>query len=275
MEGRDPDFLIIGAMKAGTTSLFRWLESVDGVELPEIKELNFFSGQTWDRGLQWYRSQFPDDARVTGEASPSYSSPSLAELASVRIHELLPDVPLLFSFRDPVERARSHYRHQVQRGRERRTFPEAVGPESDYVMGSLYSRALGPYLRRFPAHQLLVLRFEQLTADAETEWQRVLAFLGLPDSPRPEDVHNVTNQKRRYSRVLLRLWESGSLPRHESVPRVIRRLGKLVMTSDSARYRTLLSSSQMDLPAESMRLLEEDQAVFRELTDMGPWRPAD
>lgn len=274
MAGRDPDFLIIGAMKAGTTSLFRWLDSVDGVDLPETKELNFFSGQTWDRGLPWYRSQFPAEARVTGEASPAYSSPSLAELASARIHEILPEIPLLYSVRDPVERARSHYRHQVQRGRERRSFPEAAGPDSHYVIGSLYTRALSPYLRRFPARQLLLVRFEQLTDGTESEWQRILGFLGLPETPRPVDAHNVTGQKRRYSRVLLRLWESGSLPRAESVPRVVRKLGKLTMTSDSARYRRLLSSSQMDLPAESMRLIRDDQSALVELTGLDPWRSA-
>lgn len=270
---RDPDFLIIGAMKAGTTSLFRWLESVDGVDLPETKELNFFSGQTWNRGLQWYRSQFPVEARVTGEASPAYSSPTLSELASARIHEILPDIPLLYSVRDPVERTRSHYRHQVQRGRERRNFPEAAGPDSHYVLGSLYTRALSPYLRRFPAQQLLLVRFEQLTDDTETEWHRVLGFLGLPRTPRPADAHNVTSQKRRYSAVLLRLWETGSLPRAESFPRVVRKLGKLAMTSDSTRYRRLLSSSQMDLPADSMRLIREDQSALGELTGFDAWRP--
>ena len=275
MRGRDPDFLIIGAMKAGTTSLFRWLESVEGVELPQTKELNFFSGHTWDRGLEWYRSQFPSDAKATGEASPAYSSPSLAEVASVRIHEIFPTIPLIFSVRDPVERARSHFRHQVQRGRERRPFPEAAGPDSHYVTGSLYTRAMSPYLRQFPAHQLLLVRFEQLTDDSEREWQRVLAFLELPDTPRPADIHNVTSQKRRYSRVLLRLWESGSLPRAESVPRVVRKLGKSAMTSDSARYRRLLTSSHMDLPEESMRLIEQDQFALREMTDLDPWRSTD
>jgi hypothetical protein len=267
--------LIIGAMKAGTTSLFRWLESVDGVELPEIKELNFFSGQTWDRGLEWYRSQFPADAGVTGEASPAYSSPLLAEPAAARIQEILPDISLVFSVRDPVERTRSHYRHQVQRGRERRTFAEAAGPDSEYVTGSLYTRALSPYLQRFPAHKLLLVRFEELTKDTETEWQRVLGFLGLPDTPRPVDAHNVTGQKRRYSKVLLRLWESGRLPKAESAPRAVRNLGKLVMTSDSTRYRRLLSSSQMDLPMESMRLIEEDRSALGHLTDLDPWRATD
>ena len=74
-EPRLPNFLVIGAMKAGTTSLFHYLRDHPQVFLPEEKELYFFTEEdNWHRGLEWYRSRFrgAGDAKAVGEASVGY-----------------------------------------------------------------------------------------------------------------------------------------------------------------------------------------------------------
>lgn len=271
LEGRDPDFLIIGTMKAGTTSLVRWLSSVEGVDLPRQKEIHFFSGQTWERGLEWYRSLFPLTGTITGEASPGYTHPLRSEVSASRIHDIYPNIRLIFIARHPIERARSHYRHQVQRGREKRSFYDAAHPDSDYVVTSLYSQALSPYLSRFPRSQLLMVPFDDLIDELGAGWDEVLVFLDLPPTPRPRDVHNETASKRKFRGPLLRLWEAGLLPRTASMPRWARNLGKVVLTSNSRRYRTLIESSAGEFPAGSVARLNEDRRRLADLLGRDIW----
>lgn len=149
--GRKPDFVLIGAMKAGTTTLFRRLGEVAGIDLPQAKEPHFFSDeQKWARGPDAYFTIFSNCAGITGEASAGYSDPLVAEVVAERLSSLIPEVRLLYALRHPVERMRSHYRHQVLRARELRDFGAAVqDPESDYVRRSLYGRVLEIYLRHF------------------------------------------------------------------------------------------------------------------------------
>jgi len=270
-EGRDPDFLIIGAAKAGTTSLFRWLSSVDGVDMARQKELHFFCGDNWKRGLEWYRTWFPPSGRLTGEATPDYTDPMIAELAASRIHDVYPDISLIFIARDPIARTRSHYRHQVQRGRERSPFSVAADPNSLYVVTSLYSRVLSPYLDRFSPSQLLILRFDHLTDAAGSGWDSVQSFLQLPHHPRPGDVYNESALKRQFSRPLLWLWDAGLLPRAESFPRWMRKLGKTVLTSDSSGYRQLMESSHDDLPEPSRARLSDDRRRLADLLGRDIW----
>ena len=85
--------------------------------------------KSWERGFEQYAELFvnagPDE--LTGEASVAYTDPGGAGLAAARMHESIPDARLIYLVRHPVERARSHYRHEVQRGRETRPFRVAIG----------------------------------------------------------------------------------------------------------------------------------------------------
>ena len=89
---RLPDFIIVGALKSGTTTLFRWLATHPGTSL-KTKEPHFFSGEAaWGRGIDWYRSLFEaaGDDVVTGEASATYTSMAAAPIAAARIAEVVP-----------------------------------------------------------------------------------------------------------------------------------------------------------------------------------------
>ena len=253
--GRLPDFCVIGTAKSGTTTLYRWLDAQPEVRLPTLKEPNFFGREDrWALGLDWYRSLFagiPEDLR-TGEASVRYTAPELAELAAARIAAVLGPRPLICLLRDPAERARSHYRHQVQRGRERRPFPVAVAePHNPYIAGSCYATVLRPYVRRF-GERLAVVRFEDLLAGPG--WEQVCTHLGLTPRPAPAGAHNVTAAKARFSGparlAYRRRWHrlGGALG---PLRRPLRRL----LLRDDRRYRDLLASAAAPLPADAVALL--------------------
>ena len=246
-------------MKSGTTTLFRWLGSLPQVQNPGRKEIDFFSDDgNWGKGISWYRSHFPDGELMSGESSPSYTYPENAEKTAARIYECYPSIPMIYVVRDPVERARSHYRHEVQRGRENRTASEAISVDSIYIERSLYARCLAPYLTRFRPDQLLVVRFEDLVSSTADGWEQVLPFLGLPSTPLPGPVHTPSAEKPRYSPLLIKLWKAGALRPLQKLPGPVRKLGKRLLTSQSTSYEDLLASSREPLHADVDRVIRED-----------------
>jgi hypothetical protein len=201
---RLPDFLLVGAMKCGTTSLHHVLDHHPGLFLPRA-ELFFFDiddvqqhpdffvrtprGWTFfdyeaefERYLPWYAAHFAGAApgQLVGEDSTTYlPSPRAPE----RIRALLPEAKILVLLRDPVDRAVSHYWHLVESRRAVHTLEEtlAYAPENLLVRGH-YREQLERYLRVFPREQVKVLFFERFVRDVQGTVDEVCAFLGLDES---------------------------------------------------------------------------------------------
>jgi hypothetical protein len=199
-----PTFVILGAAKSGTTSLFGALKRHPDVCLPRVKEINYFSAY-FEKGPGWYRRQFPlrwkavNASAVTGDASPAYLG--VPECAA-RIHAHFgADIRLVAILRDPVERAWSHYWHRRRLGAEPLSFVEAIARETArleaiaageqvarrggiagwdwYLGGGNYAALLGRYLKHFPPSALHVMFNEELGADPASELDGLAAFLGL------------------------------------------------------------------------------------------------
>lgn len=207
--GMLPHYLILGAQKAGTSSLYRYIAESPAVELPERKEVHYFDVQH-HRGVEWYRSRFPPArdgsgrGTVTGEGSPYYL---FHPLAPARVRELLPDARLLVLLRDPVRRAVSNYFHEVRAGRETLPLEAALAAEAERLEGEAerlveepgyesYNhrhfayQARGVYVDQilawravFPPEQLLVIQSERLFERPDREMRRVFEFLELPYAP--------------------------------------------------------------------------------------------
>jgi len=197
-----PDFLVLGAQKAGTTALYAYLRRHPGITGPSWKEVSFFD-RHWARGESWYRGNFPNVARTrgkhVGEASPSYV---FHPLAPRRVQEVVPEARLIVLVRNPVDRALSQYNHEVALGREPLPFEEALDAEEERLRGEQermasdpryfsrewwshtykargrYAEQLERWLAVFPREQLLVLPSDDLGSDPARAHAQVLEFLG-------------------------------------------------------------------------------------------------
>lgn len=263
---RLPDFIVIGAMKSGTTSLFEWLNIQPEFSLPALKEPNFFSDDpVWQKGPEWYGSLFagaPAD-HLVGEASVRYTSPYLCEVAAQRMAATVPRVRLIYIVRHPLDRLRSHYRHWVSLLRKEESLAEALNkPGNEFVGRSLYFRCVAPYLEAFSREQLCIVRFEDLLHEPRPAWSTILAHLGLSYRPAPGVPFNVSAQIPRYP-VWLRRWLRGTrLMGHlKRLPRPIRQHGKRLLPSwEPEEYAELLERSRAPIPATISELVWEDVA---------------
>jgi len=207
-----PDFVCIGAQKAGTSALYLYLGDHPCVVPSWWKETHFFTYR-WLKGQQWYRSHFPlrrtikaltqkRGCRVrTGEATPYYL---YYPWAPYRAEEVVPQAQLIVLLRDPVARAISHYHHEKRRGHEPLAMEAAFDAEPERLAGEAerlladpeyysYEHQHHSYLDRgvyvdqlkawhacFPREQMLVLKSEDLFEDPRRVFCRTLDFLALP-----------------------------------------------------------------------------------------------
>lgn len=176
-----PDFVVIGAMKAGTTSLFHYLRSHPQVYMPWRKEIDFFSNEgNWRKGLSWYQDHFagaPAGRRI-GEASPNYSKRHLWPETPDRLMDTLPNVRIIYLVRDPIARLQSMYLDMLSYGGEARSISTAIA-NSDYILTSCYGMQLEPYVERLGPDRILVETSERLRADPVAVMGRLFTFLDL------------------------------------------------------------------------------------------------
>jgi hypothetical protein len=207
---RWPNALIIGAHKAGTTSLHNYLAAHPEVQMSEHKELSYFVGPTedprlvsrWNRGPEWYRAQFAGPEPVHGESSTTYANlPQMPGVAR-RIRETIPEAKLIYAVRDPRRRLVSHYLHMRGLGRERRTLAEILTAtdlcDSAYLARSRYWYQLSDYLGYFAPSQILVVSLEDMGADRTGTMRRVFEFLDVDPSFASPDWDTVHNASHRY-----------------------------------------------------------------------------
>lgn len=177
-----PDFMIIGAAKAGTTSLYDYLQRHSGVLMSTPKEPEFFSSQEiFSRGRSWYSSLFLGArGRLTGEASTTYSRWPHTQDAPRLIYEITGTKKFIYVLREPVSRAYSHYQHHMRTG-VTKTFEQALADDSVYVDCSNYYLQVQRFLRYFDLscfHFILQVDLQNRPEQVLAEVQR---FLGLPN----------------------------------------------------------------------------------------------
>jgi hypothetical protein len=197
-----PNFLGIGAIKAGTTWAADILAAHPQVFMAHGKELHYFSRQ-FDRGLNWYLDKFSDakPGQAIGEFSVTYMDGS--EDTARRIYEFDPGLHLIVSVRDPVERAFSQYRWEKQMGQSLPSFPESLNLRPDLITNSLYAQNLEPFWRLFPQSQFFYIRQSDLAGNASGVARALYEFLGVdPDYSSPQDVRVVGETIQPRSRLL-------------------------------------------------------------------------
>jgi len=204
-----PNFLIIGEMKCGTTSMANYLMAHPDAFVHPEKELRFFDYR-WERGLAWYDSCFtpPPGSTAVGEATPTYL---FNPVARERIARSCPRAKLVVMVRNPVDRAYSHYWHWRNREGERRSFASAIDDELSspsaqfvewnpedpggyqYLARGAYIRSLAALCRVIPRAQVLVVVMEDLAAEPAGTFRAVCRHLGIDSELVPEAVGGVWN----------------------------------------------------------------------------------
>ena len=207
-----PDFLIIGGQKCGTSSFYRNLVKHPSIVPAFEKEIYFFNGK-FHKGINWYRTHFPllpykyyvtkicRQKFLTGEATPGYIfHPHVPK----RVFEVLPHVKIIVLLRNPVDRAYSHYYHEVRKKRETLSFEDAIKAEEkrlhgefeklikneryksfnyihySYLARGIYVDQLQRWNNFFKKEQILILKSEDFFRDPQTSFDQALQFLGLP-----------------------------------------------------------------------------------------------
>ena len=202
-----PNFLIIGAMKSGTSSLYRYVSDHPQVFMPKRKELQFFGRDDWRGRLDWYEHQFDpaDGAVAVGEASTNYSKYPLIPNAAEQIAQVLPHVKIVYLVRHPVDRAISQYLHGVLRGREHRPVDVALQADPRYLDLSRYAMQMDRYLEHFPRAQVLVLLSEDLRNDRPATLKRIYGFLdvdpGFTPSNAEGEFYRTSERRERHPRL--------------------------------------------------------------------------
>jgi hypothetical protein len=258
-----PHFIIIGAMKAGTTTLYAWLTDAAGAARCAEKEPNFFSDE-YGRGVGWYRSLFADGdpARHSGEASTQYTGFKSEDVAP-RMRELLPDVRLVYLVREPAERLRSHYRHNVLLAREDQPFDRAIRASRLYLGYSCYWSRLQPFIAEFPREQILVTRAEDLFGPSEAAWLELLDHVGLEHVERPDFSRNVSATRRVDRTVKSWAIRRGARGLRRVVPQRVWQAGSHLLTRDARHVHTPdLLAGRLDIPDEfTERFRQETDAL--------------
>jgi hypothetical protein len=181
--GFPPRLFLIGAQKAGTTSLAFLLNQHPDIAVSDPKEPGFF-GPHFGRGWDWYRGCFPQTLpRVLLDASTGYTMAALLDGEDARVPQRIkasaPDARFIYVLRDPVERTISAYWHDKRAGRPIGSLREAVDAEPFYADVSRYHWQISLYLEHFPRGQFLFVNFAELTADPVGIAKRCIAFAGL------------------------------------------------------------------------------------------------
>ncbi len=222
-----PDFLIIGAMKAGTTTLYRDLEVQPGFFMPAIKEpAVLVRAASDDDARARYAHLFRDSppGRRRGEASTHYTQRPRFEGVAARARSLLgPDLRLVYLVRHPVERTVSHHYHLYSQGDAPARLEDALRSDPTLVAYSRYAMQLEPWLECFGRDAILVIRFEDYVADRSRVIRTVADHVGAvfePGAGLTPEGHNRSEGKavaprawRRLSRTwLYQRWLRPAIP---------------------------------------------------------------
>lgn len=202
-----PDFIIIGTMKGGTTSLYHYLASHPDVVASGEKETDFFrSKKRAAGGADAYRRLFVGPGSHAFEASPNYTKRHRFRGVPERMHAIVPDARLIYLLRDPVERVVSHYLHNIRKGRETRPIAQAIRDnDNNYVQTSRYHYQLRAFLKHYDESRILLVESEKLRDHTRDTLDAISTFLGLTPDYDPRTRATRFHQSGRKSGPLRRI----------------------------------------------------------------------
>ncbi|WP_457640387.1 sulfotransferase family protein [Persephonella sp.] len=260
-----PNFLCVGAQKAGTTTLYDILIQHPQIYLPDIKETKFFN-ERYDKGISFYEQFFSSykGEKVIGEIDPDYMFFEVNSVATRIYKHLGKDLKLIFMLRNPVDRAYSQYWMNVRRGIEKEPFDKAIALESQRIRKNLFSKHNFSYISRgqyasqikiflefFPIENMFFIIFEEdFIKNREKTIKNLLEFLDV------EDVELNLNIKSN----------SANMPKIKFLQNIIyapdstlKKIGKVILPSEEVRRKTLKFLEKINL--RSFRYPKMDESL--------------
>lgn len=271
-----PNFVVIGATRAGTSTLHSWLGEHRDICMSPREDLDFFlEDGNWDRGVGWYGLRFGTCPweQVRGETSPRYADTHLDPGVPKRMHSVIPHARLIYLVREPIERMRSSYRHRVLDGAETRSFIDAVTEDPDYTEASRYIDRIGDFLSEFDKKQMLVITTEQLASDPVATMQRVYGHVEVEEAELSNVAarRDVTDDRRLESTISLRLKANPAYWRALNRSWRLRSLHERVLTRQAkGPVATLPGSAEADMKADLEKATQALEVfIGRRLTEWG------
>lgn len=173
-----PDFVIIGAMKSGTSTLHRNLLHHPTIGMSKRKEPNFFN-KNFNNGLDWYSSLFDDGYSCYGETSPNYAKLHQHPETPESMYNTIPEAKIVYIVRDPIDRIISHLHHDLYRDRLKlKGLQQMNFTDSEYLKTSNYFYQIDGFLNYFSKDNIRILSFEQLIKDPNGILNEVCKYLG-------------------------------------------------------------------------------------------------
>jgi hypothetical protein len=229
-----PSFIVIGAARSGSTSLYQYLNAHPAIYMSPVKELNFFSNEKyWAKGLAWYETNFAgavNGVQIAGEVSPSYTKAPFTENVAQRIYDYNPDIKLIYVVRSPIERLISHYLHRVQRGYESRDFSTIIkqlDSVSSASQGRYYYQA-EQFLKYFRKDQLCVISFDALKSHTQQSVAAIYQFIGVDSAfqiQKADKIHNANKsitKKNRFGLAVMAIYHNHM--EQKNIPNPLRKL---------------------------------------------------
>jgi len=263
---RWPNFFIVGAPRAGTTTLSEILSKTEGVYMSPHKEPHYFTRSVASSDLYQaiqdknkYLALFKNvkDEKAIGEASTSYLwDPKAPEL----IHKEVPKAKILIILRNPIERAYSYYLWRISNGKTysfSEAIKEALESKNDFykgliINGGWYFEQVQKYLKIFGSNQVEIIVFEEFIKNTQKTVKEVLRFLEVNSSP-PEDVelvHNtLTAPRGKFSTVLLQ-------------NKVMKKIGEKVLPMYLGEY---ISKKILGKKIVKPKMMQEDRIFLTDL----------
>ena len=237
---KTPDFMVIGAAKAGTTTLYHKLKNHPNIMLGEPKEPMYFSNpEVFSRGPEWYSSLFDaaKDSQLCGDCSTTYMRYPFQEKPNTKnpwpeISRLEKTPKFIYIIRHPVDRAYSHYVHHMRYGCTM-TFEEAIDQNPIYVDCSRYATQIDVFREHLPDAKMLVLNFDDVVHNRTGITYMALEFLRLPSILPPDPHHSMMNRSdnRAFFSNLMSKVPMWSTARKFISPKIKRKAMNFVMNS--------------------------------------------
>jgi hypothetical protein len=229
-QDRRPDFVVIGAMKCGTSTLHDQLSANLSLFMSDPKEPNFFSDDAiYEKGLPWYESLFAEATPLQrcGESSTHYTKQPTYPDCAARLAAALPDARLIYVVRDPVDRIVSQYIHEWTQREIESDIDRATREVPHLLAYSRYAMQLRPYLEAYGTDRVLLVFFERMMSAPQEEADRIARFLSIEDGLRWEsnrDPRNTSGDRMRKSALRDALVDNALVTslRHRFVPQRLR-----------------------------------------------------